>query len=209
MITLDEYLLNPCGTLSIPYWKNKVMKLPESMKIVHHDNFNNNDLVEYEDERYFRLYHSLENIDGSTPEGFCVVTAQPNDIEQIVDIINQSYSDLSTTVEQITGYTKTVVYEKDLWILIFDCKTNFPIGCGMADFDKEAREGILEWIQVLPDYRGKGIGQFIVNQLLSRMIEKASFATVSGKINNATNPEMLYRKCGFVGNDVWHILYAK
>lgn len=114
MITLDEYLLNPCRALSIPYWKNKVMKLPESMKIVHHDNYNNNDLVGYDGERYFRLYHSLENIDGSAPEGFCVVTAQTNDIEQIVDIINQSYSELSTTVEQITGYTKTVVYDKDL-----------------------------------------------------------------------------------------------
>lgn len=209
MVALDEYILNPCRALSIPYWKNKAMKLPVSMKIIHHDNFNDKYLIGYEDERYFRLYHSLENIDGSVLEGFYIATAQSNDIEQIVDIINQSYSELSTTVKQITGYTKTVVYDKDLWILVFDCKTNLPIGCGIADFDKEAGEGILEWIQVLPDYRRKKIGQFIVNQLLNRMVGKASFATVSGKINNATNPEMLYRRCGFSGDDVWHILYAK
>ena len=37
----------------------------------------------------------------------------------------------------------------------------------------------------------------------------ADFATVSGKVDNETNPEALYRKCGFVGNDVWHILHKK
>lgn len=24
----NEYLLNPCGTLSIPYWKNKIIIVP-------------------------------------------------------------------------------------------------------------------------------------------------------------------------------------
>jgi len=38
------------------------------------------------------------------------------------------------------------------------------------------------------------------------MASMAEFATVSGKVNNATSPEILYRKCGFIGNDIWHIL---
>ncbi len=57
--------------------------------------------------------------------------------------------------------------------------------------------------------REKGLGQFIENELLWRMKDRAKFVTVSGKIDNATNPEMLYRKCGFTGNDVWHILRRK
>ena len=36
--------------------------------------------------------------------------------------------------------------------------------------------------------------------------ENATFATVSGQCNNPTNPEALYRKCGFTGSDVWHVL---
>ena len=67
---------------------------------------------------------------------------------------------------------------------------------------------ILEWIQVLPQYRGKKIGQLIVTELLFRMKDVADFATVSGKVDNETNPEALYRKCGFVGNDLWHILIS-
>jgi len=62
---------------------------------------------------------------------------------------------------------------------------------------------------VLPQYRGKKIGQLIVAELLFRMKDVADFATVSGKVDNMTNPEVLYRKCGFIGNDVWHILHKR
>lgn len=83
------------------------------------------------------------------------------------------------------------------------------VGCGIADFDTETRELILEWIQVLPQHRGKKIGQLIVTELLYRMKDIADFGTVSGKVDNLTNPEALYRKCGFSGDDVWHILHKK
>ena len=62
---------------------------------------------------------------------------------------------------------------------------------------------------MLPQYRGQKIGQLIVAELLFRMKDVADFATVSGKIDNMTNPEALYRKCGFIGSDVWHILHKK
>lgn len=41
------------------------------------------------------------------------------------------------------------------------------------------------------------------------MISKASFVTLSGQVNNSTNPEALYRNCGFEGNDIWHIMHKK
>ena len=81
-----------------------------------------------------------------------------------------------------------------------------PVALGIADFDAEIKEGSLEWIQVLPGKRRMGLGKMIVNELLSRLKGKADFATVSGQIDNATNPEMLYRKCGFTGNDIWYVI---
>lgn len=90
MISLEDYLKDPCGNLSIPYWKHKTSVIPNNLKIVHNRDFSSNLLAEYEDDRYF-----------------------------------------------------------------------------------------------------------------------AKFATVSGKIDNPANPERLYRKCGFVGNDVWHIIRKK
>lgn len=205
---LNEYLISPCSSLSIPYWKNKIMTIPEDMKIVHNDNFSSALLNDYCDEKYFRLIHYLNNIDDKIPDDFSVKTAEHSDIPAMADIINRSYSDLSVSCEQIVSYTKTSVYDENLWILVYENRTNHIVGCGIADFDKEAKEGILEWIQVLPEYRGRKIGQLIVNQLLGRM-NNADFATVSGKVDNITNPERVYRKCGFVGNDIWHILHKK
>jgi len=49
----------------------------------------------------------------------------------------------------------------------------------------------------------------LVNFLLLILKEKSKFVTVSGKIDNKTNPQRMYRKCGFQGNDIWHILRRK
>ena len=209
MITLTEYLTNPCGTLSIPYWKAKNITIPPDMKILHDKDFSAEILSDYTDEKYFRLYHNFKEIPKIVTDGFEITTATQKDIKAIVQIINESYTDLSVNKELIKSYTKTPVYNAELWIMVKEKATNKYVGCGIADFDTDVKELILEWIQVLPQYRGKKIGQLIVNELLYRMKDVASFATVSGKVDNATNPEALYRKCGFAGNDVWHILHKK
>lgn len=82
-----------------------------------------------------------------------------------------------------------------------------PVAFGIADFDSLVKEGILEWIQVLPEHRGKGFGKFLVAELLRRMKGIAKFATVSGDCNNISNPIGLYRKSGFVGDSNWYIAY--
>ena len=209
MITLTEYLNNPCGTHSIPYWKTKNIVIPPEMKILHDKDFSAEILSDYTDEKYFRLYHNLKEIPKVTTDDFEIMTATRKDIKQIVQIINDSYTDISVNKELIKSYTQTPVYNAVLWIMVKEKATDKYVGCGIADFDVEAKELILEWIQVLPQYRGKKIGQLIVTELLFRMQDVADFSTVSGKVDNMTNPEALYRKCGFTGNDVWHILRKK
>lgn len=209
MITLTEYLNNPCGTLSIPYWKAKNIVIPPDMKILHDKAFREDILSDYTDEKYFRLYHNLKGILKIANDDFEITTATRKDIKSIVQIINDSYTDISVNKELIKSYTKTPVYNEDLWVMVKENVTGKYVGCGIADFDTEAKELILEWIQVLPQYRGKKIGQLIVTELLFRMKDVAAFATVSGKADNMTNPEALYRKCGFAGDDVWHILHKK
>ncbi len=80
------------------------------------------------------------------------------------------------------------------------------VATGIAEMDREIGEGVLEWVQVSKAHRGCGLGGYIVMELLWRMKDAARFATVSGRCKNPTNPEGLYRKCGFAGSDVWHIL---
>ena len=206
---MEAYKENPCGTLSIPYWKNKHICIPENMCIVHDADYIKEKYQDYHDEPYFRLYHALMDVQIVALEDISIVTAKHDDIQLFVDVINQSYNDLSVTFEQLNSYTKTAVFCPELWVYAIDNATSCIVGCGIADFDKEIHEGILEWIQVIPAYRKKGIGQLIVNELLKRMTGIAEFATVSGRVNNLTSPERLYRKCGFVGKDIWHILTKK
>lgn len=203
---IEAYKENPCGVLSIPYWKYKHIRIPENMCVVHDNEYIQDNFQGYHDEPYFRLYHSLKDIQTATLDGISIVSAKHDDIPLFVDVINQSYTDLSVTFEQLNGYTKTEVFCPELWIVAIDNANSRVVGCGIADFDKELHEGIIEWMQVIPTYRSKRIGQLIVNELLKRMAGIAGFATVSGKVSNLTSPEMLYRKCGFVGNDVWHVL---
>lgn len=209
MVSLIEYLENPCGTLSIPYWKSRGLVLPESIRIVHQRAFSDRDLAGCAAEVYFRLLHTLEHVEPVLPGGFYVKTATREDIPLMVELINRSYDDLSVTCERLLHDTTLRAYDATLWIIAYDAKTSLAVGCGIADFDKETREGSLEWIQVLPEFRGKGAGKLLVNELLSRMAGRAAFATVSGRVDSPTNPERLYRRCGFTGDDVWHILYEK
>ena len=205
MISLQQYLLDPCGTTSIPYWKYKSIAVPPNMIIVHQREMTDDLLLDYNDEPYFRLYHNLKNIRQITVQEVEIVSSGVS-VSEFVQLINRSYTDLSVTTEQIENYRRTPVYCPDLWILLKERNTQAILAGGIADYDEETGELILEWIQVLPPYRGRGYGQFVVNTLLSKMQNKAKFATVSGKINNLSNPERLYRKCGFVGTDIWHIL---
>ncbi|MCI8435953.1 MAG: GNAT family N-acetyltransferase [Clostridia bacterium] len=204
MVLLKEYINNPCRSLSIPYWKQKSITVPDNIKIVHNDEYNAADFDGYIDEPYFRLYHDLQTIQSTSIDDVEIVMGAVEMIDVFVNIINRSYCDLSVTKEQIENYRNTPVYSPDLWVVLKEKKGDY-VGCGIADYDKIAGELILEWIQVIPSCRGRGYGQYIVNALLSRA-RQAKFATVSGKVNNTTHPEKMYRKCGFKGNDIWHIL---
>lgn len=203
MITKQQYLNNPCRAASIPYWKAVRIAVPENMKIVHDDDFCAEMLNQYVDEQYFRLKHDLQTVEPVVvPEGFslCQGTA-----EEFAAHIQECYGN-GMTVAEVRSFTEREVYCPELWLALRDDVTGKIVATGIAELDREIGEGILEWIQVSAEYRGRGLGTCIVKELLWRMKDKAKFATVSGQFNNPTNPEGLYRKCGFAGNDVWHIL---
>ncbi len=204
VLSKTEYLADPCRTLSIPYWKAVGMQIPDNMRIVHAEAFSEDLLDEYIDEPYFRLKHDL--IDLAVPqltEGFAVCEAS---CKEYAAHINGCYLDIGVSEAELQGYTWRRVYCPELWLAVRDVATGELVATGIGELDREIGEGILEWIQVSPGYRGRGLGKFLVLELLRRMKPTADFATVSGQCNNPTSPEQLYRKCGFTGNDVWHIL---
>lgn len=204
MLTKEQYLADPCRASSLPLWKAKSIVVPEVTNILHQDEYDKAMNQQYTDEPYFRLIHKLKGLTESVPpQGYSLCKAT---LSEYAAHINSCYDGIGITQEELGQYTLRPVYDAALWLAVRDDCTGAIVATGVAELDCEIGEGILEWIQVSHGHRGKGLGRYIVSELLLRMKGKAGFATVSGQCNNPTNPERLYRKCGFTGNDVWHIL---
>jgi ribosomal protein S18 acetylase RimI-like enzyme len=157
---------------------------------------------------YFRIIHKHHNIEkANLPESFCFKQVNlAQEVDKIVDLLSLCYPGWNFTKKRILGWKDHPVYDEKGWIWIIDEKNNRKAGLGIAEFDKTIPEASLEWIQVHPEYQDKGLGKNLVLKLLSRYIKSALFTTVSGESNNPSNPEELYRRCGFEGDDVWWVL---
>ena len=203
----EAYLKNPCAESSLPYWKAVDMIVPENMMVRHQRDFCEACLTNYVDEPYFRLYHDLRRLCAAVlPDGFQRCDAAP---AEYAAHINQCYSGMVMTASEIESYFHHRVYAPELWVAVRNDRSGKIVATGIAEFDADIGEGILEWVQVSRTYRGCGLGTYVVTELLHRIVGKAKFVTVSGQVNNPQKPESLYRKCGFQGNDVWHILRKK
>ncbi len=121
--------------------------------------------------------------------------------------MNASYrhENIAVSEQEILQWKQNETFREDLCVYI-NADNGKMFASGIAEYDEICREGIIEWVQVLPEYRGKGLGQKIVNALLNRLkYIGADFVTASGNLDNITNPLELYKKCGFAGDDVWYI----
>jgi ribosomal protein S18 acetylase RimI-like enzyme len=202
-----QYLHNPCETLATAFWKEHHFPKPKGISIAL-DKKQGNDKSFNKGVRYFRLIHHLDvHQEAILPDGYTFKEILlPNDAELVADVINKCYEGYSQTKENILRWRSYPVFDNSLWLFIWDSATNLPVALGIADFDSDIKEGSMEWIQVMPQHRGMGFGKAIVLELLSRLEGRADFVTVSGEVENATNPEQLYRKCGFVGDAVWVVV---
>lgn len=186
-ITLEEYLKDPCGSSSLPYGKAIAVGKPSGVTVTHGSG---------EGEGYFRLLHRLENVEKPClKEGFRIGDAES---DAIVAHINGCYEGVAITRVQMERYDKALV------VLVKAESTGEIAASGIAELDPVVKEGYLEWIQVSPGCRNRGLGSFVVKELLWRMKGVAAFVTVSGKVESM-EAERLYRSCGFTGHDVWYV----
>ena len=202
-VMLSDYMRCPCGASSLPYWKSQRIIVPNNMLIVRDDAFSASEYTAYDDTPYFKLSHELKHLEKPVlHEGYSLAS---KDIESFAIHISSCY-DGSISVAELREYTHHPVYDPNLWLAIIDSSTKEIVATGIAELDAEIGEGVLEWIQVSPDYRGRGLGRFLVQELLWRMKGSASFVTVSGMVENITNPLGLYLGCGFGQKVIWHVL---
>lgn len=201
-VSIEQYLKNPCGCLPNAYWKSREYPVPEHMRILHERDYDGSPYAQ----KYFRLLHDLKEIETVVSDDYEVQNVNIDGQKELVARILSVCYNTEYSIEFVDGLTRISVFDKELWVLVVEKSTRQPAALGIADYDAMLKEGSLEWIQVLPGMRGLGLGKMVVNELLSRLATKATFVTVSGQVDNATNPERLYRKCGFTGDDIWYVI---
>lgn len=178
-----------------------------SLALIHQDHLASFPSAQFAIQKpYFRLIHKQIDPEVKTflPTGFSIMEVNIcQDAQKVSDLIGQCYEEIYPGVDEIRRWAEHPVFEPTLWIWLMDDTKGLPIGLGIAEVDNDILEGSLEWIQLLPQYQGKGLGKSIVHELLSRLGKTVKFTTVAGEVDNVTNPEALYRSCGFKGNDIW------
>ena len=200
---IETYLKDPCGASSLPFWKTESLTVPDNVRIVRDDEL---DVfhVSGHDETYFKLVHDLRAVKKPVlPDGYEIARCGVGDF---ADQINSCYRREHVSAEELLAYRSRSVYRPELWIAVSDAESGIIAATGIAELDARIGEGILEWIQVLPGYRRKGLGAYVVCELLRRMRDQASFVTVSGRMDSDSSPFSLYRSCGFTGQVSWHVI---
>ncbi len=202
-----DYICHPTEASALAYWKTSTVQVPENMLIVSDSAFDESYLQTYDDDPYGKLMHDMRAIGADTlPPDMRFASCS---VEEYAAHINSCYMQEGVSAEELLSYRHRPVYDADLWLCVYDTANRQIAATGIAELDKDIREGILDWIQISPAYRGKGLGKVLVNEMLRRMRSKADFVTVSGRLNNPTNPVKLYKACGFGHMHIWHVLTKK
>ena len=190
------YLADPCRASSLPFWKSAALALPAGLSVYRED-----ELPEWplpgSDEPYFKLIHDLRSVSAAPlPPGFAFAACSA---AEHAELIRACYPGTDLTGEGLAAYRSHPVYDPALWVAVADSESGRIVAGGIGELDARIGEGVLEWVQVAPAYRRRGLGRAVVCELLRRMRPRARFA-------NESRPLELYRACGFRDPVIWHVV---
>lgn len=200
MTEKEAYIADPCRVASLSFRKAQTVVIPENMRIL----LDGEPIPDgYADEPYFKLVHRLAGLDAPVlPAEF---TAAEAETAVFAAHIRRCYPGTDVTKETLQTYREQIAADPGLWIAVKD-KAGRTASSGIAEFDPTVGEGALEWIQTSPEYRRRGLGRYVVGELLKRLAARgAAFVTISGRMRDEAAYE-LYKGCGFSNCAIWHVL---
>ena len=202
---IKDYQEDPCAYSALPLYKEIRLDTSKT-RVVHESKLLNKEKKNNDARRFFRLHHDLTKVKEQSVSGYGVRYVDfDKDLRLIEEIIEASYTDLRLRQEELTRMIRDRVFDPSLWMFLVEEKTKKEVGLIIGQYDRLVGEVVVDWMQVLPAYRGKGLGKMLLSYMLGHVPKEAKFATVSGDKDNPSSPESLYRACGFKGEDVWYI----
>ncbi len=149
------------------------------------------------------LYYDNKKIlvNEKTIEDFEVVAFDfDSDYKEAAEMICRCYKEYKYTERHIKQMTATIAFDPDMWVWIVEKSTNKKAALGIGDFYHPIKEGTLDWIQVDPSFHKRGVGQLLVESLISRIIKKQGSVRVTGVVDE------FYKKCGLITKDDWYVI---
>lgn len=121
-------------------------------------------------EAYFRCLHDLKDLNTvKIPKGYVVETLNILEAQvqkDLSDFIKKCYSLEKLPVSQIQAMIGSKHFDGDLWLKISTIEGEM-VATGISEIDRQIKEGMLEWFQVLPAYRKKGLGKILLRATLN------------------------------------------
>lgn len=163
-----------------------------------------NRLVGYQvQESYPLLYDFTYSPAFDSSDEFYIADFDFSREQELVDaakMLNRCYDTEHHSAAEVAGWSSLPVVDRSLWLWIKSRADNEAVGLGISTYQASIRECYLDWIQVLPEYQGRGLGRLLVHETVKRANDKSDIIRVTG------TAEAFYRKCGFVGTESWRII---
>jgi len=144
----------------------------------------------------------------SVPAGLRMLTVDPEkDLPTLADLMNSAYPSLPRFIdaERLAVAARAPSYYADGWFFLCDETLARPIGAAVCGYCGETDEGFIDWVQVLPRFRGRGLGVILAREAIRRLAA-AGCITVSGSLDAPFAVGELYADCGFGQFRQWSIL---
>lgn len=146
----------------------------------------------------FNFSHSIEQSDDFYIAEFDFSREQ--DYVVAAEMLNCCYETQHHTSVEVVGWRNLPVFDESLWLWVRSRANKEAVGLGISTYQESIRECYLDWIQVLPEHQGRGLGRLLVSETIRRAIGKSDIIRVTGIA------DAFYRKCGFSGSESWRII---
>lgn len=221
MITLEEYLKDPCGSLALTYSKAKKTALRRDMLIVNDTDYDAVLYRDFFDRVFIKAKNDLLSLNiQPLNDHYFIKNVFEKDFDDIVELVNQSYTNKTIDKEELNKMWYDDLCHKDFWCAVYS-KRDFilnketkekiykPIGIFIGNLDDQIGEASIEIFCIKPEFRRKGIGFALLKEALLRIGCDSTYVTVMYPEENEFNLKELFDKVGFNDGVRWHLLKKK
>lgn len=94
------------------------------------------------------------------------------DADELASHIRECYPEEHIAACELASYAHRDAHDEELRIAICDRATGRIVASGIGEYGVRIGKGILDWIQVSPDYRHRGLGRAVVCKMIRQLSKK-------------------------------------